>query len=193
MPGCLSYVVARDPTGCGRDLDHRGLGQQGEPRGVVAVAGGARSHQARPAADREFRRADHHRARRRPRARRSASLSLLPKVSALPAVPAVLRALRGCADCTTMNRPVNICTSTLAAFALDDALQLAQSRGLRGRRAARPWQLSRQPAGAAAPLRRDQAAGRSASARAVRLQHVLRRQRAGRDRGDDRHLLRAPA
>jgi sugar phosphate isomerase/epimerase len=31
-----------------------------------------------------------------------------------------------------MNRPVNICTSTLAAFAFDDALQLAQSAGYEG-------------------------------------------------------------
>jgi sugar phosphate isomerase/epimerase len=31
-----------------------------------------------------------------------------------------------------MNRPVNICTSTLAAFALEDALSLAQSAGYEG-------------------------------------------------------------
>src|SRR5687767_15525069 len=31
-----------------------------------------------------------------------------------------------------MNRPVNICTSTLAAFALDDALRLAHSAGYEG-------------------------------------------------------------
>ncbi len=31
-----------------------------------------------------------------------------------------------------MNRPVNLCTSTLAAFALEDALRLAQSAGYEG-------------------------------------------------------------
>src|SRR6185503_10423769 len=38
----------------------------------------------------------------------------------------------GCADCATMNRPVNICTSTLSAFTLDEALNLAASAGYEG-------------------------------------------------------------
>ena len=30
MPGCLSYIIAQDPRGCRRAVDHRGLGRPGK-------------------------------------------------------------------------------------------------------------------------------------------------------------------
>ena len=38
MPGCKSYVVACDPMDANAHMDHRGLGQRGEPQGIATVA-----------------------------------------------------------------------------------------------------------------------------------------------------------
>ncbi len=50
MPGCLSYVVAKDPT----DADaicHRGVGQPAQPSSIVVAACGTESHRARQTHD----------------------------------------------------------------------------------------------------------------------------------------------
>ena len=38
MPGCLSYVVARDPGQCRCHLDHRSLGQRSQSQGSLSLS-----------------------------------------------------------------------------------------------------------------------------------------------------------
>ena len=62
MPGCLSYIIAKDLSDAQRHLDYRSVEQRGQPRDLAVAPVRQRSHREGPAADRELQRPRRHHA-----------------------------------------------------------------------------------------------------------------------------------
>ena len=123
MPGCLSYVIARDPADDECPLDHGGMGQSGESQSVALAAVGAGRHREGPSDDRRLQQSRRDRTPRRtwnlalmsPSMNRREALAALVSTATLPLIS-------GC-----MPEPTPASTGTTEADALALLDQIADN------------------------------------------------------------------